>query len=80
VRYFVTVRSSACCILGLLCGLVGLIYLTRTATHLPTFLPGYVAHTHHARLYYKRAIPLLIVSVFALRAADRISKRALHDY
>jgi H+/Cl- antiporter ClcA len=80
VRYFVTLRSSAFCILGLVCGLVGLIYLTNTATHFPHCLPGYVAHARHPRVYYKRAIPLLIIAAVALRVADRISKQALGDY
>jgi hypothetical protein len=44
MRFFVTPRSAAYCIFGLLCALVGLIYLTHTAPHLPSFLPGHVPH------------------------------------
>ena len=80
MRYFVTPRSAALCSLGLLCALVGLIYLTRTAPQLPSFLPGHVAHSRHPRIYYKRAIPLFIVSAVALMAANRVSKTAVGDW
>lgn len=80
MRFFVTPRSAAFCILGLLCAFVGLIYLTVTAPALPSFLPGHVPHAQHPHTYYKRAVPLLAVAAVALYLAHRISKRALHDY
>lgn len=80
MRFFITPRSAAFCILGLLCAVVGLIYLTVTAPNLPTFLPGHVSQAQHPRIYYNRAVPLLAVAAVALYLAHRISKRALHDY
>ena len=80
MRYFVTPLSAALCALGLVCALVGFVYLTQTAPHLPSFLPGHVAHSRHPRVYYKRAVPLLLVSSAALYAANRVSKTAVGDW
>ena len=80
MRYFVTPLSAALCTLGLLCALVGIIYLTRTAPNLPSFFPGHVTHARHPRIFYNRAIPLLVISGVALYAANRISKTAMGDY
>jgi hypothetical protein len=80
MRFFVTPLSAALCTLGVLCAIVGFVYLTRTAPQLPSFLPGHIAHSHHPRIYYKRAIPLLLVSGAALYAANRVSKAAVGDW
>jgi hypothetical protein len=80
MRYFVTLRSGLFCLVGLICTVVGLIYLTNSGAHLPRFLPGHVGHGVHSRIYFERALLLFAVAVIALRNADRISRRALGDY
>jgi amino acid permease len=41
---------------------VGVIYFAFTVPKLPTFMPGYVKHVHHARHYTKRGIAAFIVA------------------
>jgi hypothetical protein len=80
MRYFVTARSAAFCTLGIVLGLLGLVYLTHLAAALPSFLPGPVEHARHPRIYFELAIPLLALAGLALYAANRISKDALGDW
>lgn len=80
MRYFVTLRSALYCVVGLLCIVFGIIYVTNSTAHIPRFLPGFDADARHARVMYEPAFLLFVVALLALRRADRISKRALGDY
>lgn len=68
-------------VIAVLCVIVGLVYATTTANHLPGFIPGKpsakVIHSkhYHARVYWKRAFGLFVIGAAAIGAAIYFSRR-----
>jgi hypothetical protein len=52
-------------VVGLAFLVVGVLYLTTTASNLPSFIPGHVAHVKHAGKHSKRGIAAIVVAVAA---------------
>jgi hypothetical protein len=53
---------------------VGIVYLTVTAPHLPSFIPGRAVHAHHARHYNKRGILAIVLAAIAFIGAYFVSR------
>ncbi len=56
-------------VLGAVLLAVGIIYLTITAPHLPSFIPGRAPHARRARYYSKRGIVAIVLAAVAFVGA-----------
>jgi hypothetical protein len=70
--------TAALIILGLACAALGVIYLTETAAHLPSFLPGHQAgsahhHTKHALAAFALAVLAWVGAWFTTGTRSRTS-------
>jgi hypothetical protein len=70
--------TAALIILGLVFAVIGVIYLTETAAHLPSFFPGHQAgsphhHTKHALVAFALAVLSWVGAWFATGTRRRAS-------
>jgi hypothetical protein len=66
--------AVALLVLGAVLLAVGIIYLSITAPHLPSFVPGRVAHARHARHYNKRGIVAIVLAAVAFVGASFVAR------
>jgi hypothetical protein len=70
--------TAALIVLGLVFAVIGVIYLTETAAHLPSFFPGHQAgnahhHTKHALVAFALAVLSWVGAWFATGTRRRTS-------
>jgi hypothetical protein len=70
--------TAALIVLGLVFAALGVVYLTETAAHLPSFLPGHQVgsahhHTKHALVAFGLAVLLWIGAWFTTGTRNRTS-------
>jgi hypothetical protein len=68
-RSLFSIACGVLIVIGLLFVAIGVVYLTKTASHLPSYFPGHVRHRKHQHHYTKRGAAALVVAVLAFVGA-----------
>jgi amino acid permease len=80
MRYFVTRLCTVLTLIGIVLVLVGVVYLSTTATQLPSFFPGHLAHAKHPGVYSKRGIAALLAAGVCFFVSHKESEKAMSGY
>src|ERR1700730_8339365 len=69
--------TAALIVLGLVCAALGVVYLTQTAAHLPSFLPGHQAGSAHH--HTKHALAAFVLALLAWTRAGLTTRKRPRD-